>query len=353
LESAIEKLEMEAQELTLADWKKNKVKELDKYMEAKRKELWDKAEKLATRSEQFQREESARKLQHYESQFERDMAQFLQAKREQEHEHWRALEENEQTTGHVSPGGVQQQRQRQDQAMPPTLAAIQPAAVPSSILMVRASSSEPKSKTTQSATTHLTSSSTSTTESIRVHTRTIGVLDLPDEPVLSVGGLDQDEDQREKEDLDKFLGSASEDEQKRDDEEEEDEDEEEDDEDEGEDDNDDDEENISNSYGSDSSDEEETSEDEEEEDGHDESMMDPIERARKARAAAAAAGAFSSSSSSSLSTTSKASERVLARDGPTGFKKNSAAMGSTISLFSTLAKHPSSVSISRGNNPSS
>lgn len=36
LESAIEKLEEDAEVMTLADWKKSQVNELDKYMESKR-----------------------------------------------------------------------------------------------------------------------------------------------------------------------------------------------------------------------------------------------------------------------------------------------------------------------------
>lgn len=36
LEAAIEKLEMDAEVMSLADWKKSKVSELDKYMDTKR-----------------------------------------------------------------------------------------------------------------------------------------------------------------------------------------------------------------------------------------------------------------------------------------------------------------------------
>lgn len=36
LEAAIEKLEMDAEIMSLGDWKKSKVSELDKYMDAKR-----------------------------------------------------------------------------------------------------------------------------------------------------------------------------------------------------------------------------------------------------------------------------------------------------------------------------
>ncbi|KAG0088072.1 hypothetical protein BGZ93_010579, partial [Podila epicladia] len=196
LEAAIEKLEMDAEVMSLADWKKSKVSELDMYMDTKRKELWDKAEMLATRSEQFQREESVRKLQLYENQFERDMAHFRRSKKEQEQELWKSIEES----GDGAEGGVTISRTtdtldnvraassktlslsttRKRSAMPPTTTKIQLAAVPSSIISVRAASA------------------------------TAGVLDGMDQPVLTVGGVDQDEERREKEDLDKFLGSASE-----------------------------------------------------------------------------------------------------------------------------------------------
>ncbi|KFH68331.1 hypothetical protein MVEG_05149 [Podila verticillata NRRL 6337] len=303
LEDAIEKLEMDAEVMSLADWKKSKVSELDKYMDAKRKELWDKAEMLATRSVQFQREESARKLQLYENQFERDMAHFRQSKEEQEQELWKSIETGDGkggADGDGERGGSISQIDTLETmrpvvtktlslpgpgkrpAMPPTLSKIQLAAVPSSILSVRATSST-------------------------------GVLDDTSQPMLTVGGIDQDEDRREKEDLDKFLGSASENGDNSEDmqESEMDSDEDEDDEDD---------------------DDEEEEEEEDSSSGDD--ALDPIEMARKARASA-----------TSSSSGSKASEVSWAKGRP-GFK-NSNAMGSTISLFSTLAKHPSTTSISR------
>lgn len=254
---------------------------------------------LAKRSEQFQREESARKLQLYENQFERDMAHFRRSKEEQEQELWKSIEES----GDVTKGGATISRTTDTldnvraassntlsllttgkrPAMPPTTTKIRLAAVPSSILSVRAASA------------------------------TTGILDGMDQPVLTVGGVDQDEERREKEDLDKFLGSASENDdsssediQESEMDSDEDNDDDEDDDDEGE---------------VDSSSEDDT--------------MDPIEMARKARASAA----------SSSSSGSKASEASWAKGRP-GFK-NSNAMGSTISLFSTLAQHPSTTSISR------
>lgn len=256
---------------------------------------------LATRSEQFQREESARKLQLYENQFERDMAHFRRSKEEQEQELWKSIETGDGKGGAGGGGGgtisqidtldtvrpvvtktLSLPGSGKKPAMPPTLSKIQLAAVPSSILSVRAASAT-------------------------------GVLDDTNQPVLTVGGLDQDEDRREKEDLDKFLGSASEngDSSSEDMQESEmDSDEDEDDED----------------------DEEEEEEEEDSSSGDD--ALGPIEMARKARASA-----------TSSSSGSKASEVSWAK-GRQGFK-NSNAMGSTISLFSTLAKHPSTTSISR------
>ncbi|KAI7831318.1 hypothetical protein BC939DRAFT_438208 [Gamsiella multidivaricata] len=92
LESAIVKLEEEADALSLADWKKSKTTELDKYMEMKRNELWDKAELLSVRSEQFQKEEAKRKLRLYQNRFETDMAQFRKTQEEREQELWKIAE---------------------------------------------------------------------------------------------------------------------------------------------------------------------------------------------------------------------------------------------------------------------
>ncbi|KAG0326430.1 hypothetical protein BG000_001413 [Podila horticola] len=294
LEAAIEKLEMDAEVMSLGDWKKSKVSELDKYMDAKRKELWDKAEMLATRSEQFQREESVRKLQQYENQFERDMAHFRRSKEEQEQELWKAIDESGDGKGGGSSisragdtlGNVRRASSKtlslsdtgKRPAMPPTISKIQLAAVPSSILSVRAAAA------------------------------TAGVLDDTDQPALLVGGVDQDEDRRDKEDLDKFLGSASENDSSSED--------------------------IQESDMGSDEDEEDDDDEEEEGSSSEDDALDPIEMARKARASA-----------TSSSSGSKASEASWAKSRP-GFK-NPNAMGSTISLFSTLAKHPSTTSISR------
>ncbi|KAG0042539.1 hypothetical protein BGZ83_000348 [Gryganskiella cystojenkinii] len=89
LEAKIERLEEESEEMSLADWKRYKVVELDKYMETKRNELWDKAEMLSTRSEQFQKEEAVRKLRLYQNQFDSDMAHFRRTQEEKEHELWK------------------------------------------------------------------------------------------------------------------------------------------------------------------------------------------------------------------------------------------------------------------------
>ncbi|KAF9435010.1 hypothetical protein BGZ76_007041 [Entomortierella beljakovae] len=92
LEVMIGKLEIEAEEKSLSSWKKNKTDELDKYMETKRKELWDKAELLSTRSEQFQKEEAVRKLKLYQNQFETDMEKFRRIQQEKENELWKLAE---------------------------------------------------------------------------------------------------------------------------------------------------------------------------------------------------------------------------------------------------------------------
>lgn len=250
---------------------------------------------LATRSEQFQREESARKLQQYENQFERDMAHFRRSKEEQEQELWKAIDESGDGKGGGSSmsragdtlGNVKQVSSKtlslsgtgKRPAMPPTISKIQLAAVPSSILSVRAAAA------------------------------TAGVLDDTDQPALFVGGVDQDEDRRDKEDLDKFLGSASENDSSSEDIQESD-------------------------MGSDEDEEDDDDEEEEDDSSSEDDALDPIEMARKARASA-----------TSSSSGSKASEASWAKSRP-GFK-NPNAMGSTISLFSTLAKHPSTTSISR------
>lgn len=255
---------------------------------------------LATRSKQFQREESARKLQLYENQFERDMAHFRRSKEEQEQELWKSIEVGDGKGGEGRGGGTISRIDTLDSvksvvtktlslpgsgersAMPPTLSKIQLAAVPSSILSVRAASAT-------------------------------GVLNDTDQPMLTVGGVDQDEDRREKEDLDKFLGSASEN---------------------GDSSSEDMQESEMNSDEDEDYEEDDNDEEEEEDSSSDDDALDPIEMARKARASA-----------TSSSSGSKASEASWAKGRP-GFK-NPNAMGSTISLFSTLAKHPSTTSISR------
>ncbi|KAG0206480.1 hypothetical protein BGX28_002063 [Mortierella sp. GBA30] len=91
----IQTLEEKDEVMSLADWKKSQTTELDKYMEAKRKELWDKAEILSTRSEQFQKEEAARKLRLYQNKFETDMERFRRNQEEKEQELWKKAEEIE------------------------------------------------------------------------------------------------------------------------------------------------------------------------------------------------------------------------------------------------------------------
>ncbi|KAG0227301.1 hypothetical protein BGW41_003857 [Actinomortierella wolfii] len=84
LEEAIEKLELDAEVVQFADWKKERVNELDRYMDAKRKEMWDKAELLAARSQEYQREESQRRLKMIEEQFASDMDEFRRRKMAEE-----------------------------------------------------------------------------------------------------------------------------------------------------------------------------------------------------------------------------------------------------------------------------
>ncbi|KAF9927302.1 hypothetical protein BGZ65_006853, partial [Modicella reniformis] len=218
LESVIEKLEEKADVMSLTDWKRVQTAELDKYMEAKRKDLWDKAELLSTRSKQFQKEESARKLQLYQNQFQTDMAKYRRTQEEKKQELWNISElENE------------------------TLA------VPITVLMAQ-----------------------------------------------------KEEERKQQEDLDRFLGPASDNDSNEGAEEDNMEDDDDEDEDEDDDDDDDDDE------------DEESSEDD----------LDPIAKARKARVAAAAAAAAAA---------------TIPRS----------STGSTISAFSALANHPSTTSLSK------
>ncbi|KAG0267383.1 hypothetical protein DFQ27_008801 [Actinomortierella ambigua] len=84
LEEAIEKLEEDAEVVQFADWKKERVNELDRYMDTQRKEMWDKAEMLAARSQEYQREESQRRLKMIEEQFASDMDEFRKRKMAEE-----------------------------------------------------------------------------------------------------------------------------------------------------------------------------------------------------------------------------------------------------------------------------
>lgn len=284
LESAIEKLEEDAEVMTLADWKKSQVNELDRYMEFKRKELWDKAELLSTRSKQFQKEEAARKLRLYQNQFETDMEQFRRIQEERQQDLWKLAEvEND----------------------------------PDSVEVVETLGTTHQDLESASSRRDLGSTTQATTLAARTATTAAALrrLKLGDDEVSKavlanpsslLGYQDdyEDEDLREKEDLDRFLGPATESDSKEDDGD----DAEEEDESESE-------------VGESPSDEEEedTSEEEEDEEtSEDDEYLDPIEKARRARAAVAAAAAG---------------------------KNGKAATGSTISAFSALAKYSSTTSL--------
>ncbi|KAK3838575.1 MAG: hypothetical protein JOS17DRAFT_770915 [Linnemannia elongata] len=285
LESAIEKLEEDAEVMTLADWKKSQVNELDKYMESKRKELWNKAELLSKRSDQFQKEEAARKLRLYQNQFETDMERFRRTQEERQQDLWKLAEaENDPDSVEVieTLGGTQQDlesalsKQRDLGSTQATTLAARTATTAAALRRLRLGDDEVSK----------------------------AVLANPSS-LLGYQDDYEDEELREKEDLDRFLGPATESDSKEgdgDDAEEEDESESE--------------------VGESPSDEEEDTSEEEEEDeetSEEDEDLDPIEKARRARAAVAAAAA-------------------------TG-KNSKAATGSTISAFSALAKYSSTTSL--------
>ncbi|KAG0312947.1 hypothetical protein BGZ99_009194 [Dissophora globulifera] len=261
LESKIEKLEEDADILNLADWKKSKTVELDKYMESKRKELWDKAELLSLRSEQYQKEEAARKLLQYQNQFETDMAHFRRTQEEQVQELWKIAEADGAT------------------------AAIVAGEASGSLNNQRATSSSPAPGTPLARRSGVQG----------------GTLIHPEADRRAI----EDEEAREKEDLDQFLGPATESDSREDD---------------NGDDQSVDEDDDENDVGDESEEEEEEEEEETSEDEEDDDL-DPIAKARKARAAAAAAAAASVSTAGST--------------------------GSTISAFSALANQLSTTSLPR------
>ncbi|KAG0269157.1 hypothetical protein BGZ95_002165 [Linnemannia exigua] len=293
LESAIEKLEEDAEVMTLADWKKSQVTELDKYMESKRKELWDKAELLSTRSEQFQKEEAARKLRLYQNQFETDMAQFRRTQEEKQQDLWKLADADadsgDEAAKEVSAG-------RQESTLSPASAS-GPVPMATALAATAAAATTAALRRLQLGISSNGKASASTVSLVNPSTSST---------LLAYQDDYEDEEQREKEDLDKFLGPATESDSKEDVDVEEDEEESE------------------SEVGESPSDEEEISEDEEYEEetsDEDDDYLDPIEKARRARATAAAAAAAAAQP---------------------GTKKST---GSTISAFSALAKYSSTTSL--------
>ncbi|KAF9173086.1 hypothetical protein BGX20_004110, partial [Mortierella sp. AD010] len=272
LEAMIEKLENEAEVSSLAEWKKTKTAELDKYMESKRKELWDKAELLSTRSEQFQKEEAARKLRLYQNQFETDMEKFRRTQEEKNQDLWRIAE---------AEAGIVTMESPLDRI------GLSNKADPATGVLSNVGGTNSKTSFT--------------------------VVDLmASHP--AVLNEQEEEKRREKEDLDNFLGPATESDSKEEDEDEEEDEEEEEEE----------ERDVLGDEDIDEEDDEDSEEDEEDEDEEDDSEddLDPIAKARKSRAQAAAAAAKLSQSKSNT-------------------------IGSTISAFSALSSHPSTASLSR------
>ncbi|KAG0003291.1 hypothetical protein BGZ79_001201 [Entomortierella chlamydospora] len=270
LEAMIEKLENEAEVSSLAEWKKTKTAELDKYMESKRKELWDKAELLSTRSEQFQKEEAARKLRLYQNQFETDMERFRRTQEERNQDLWRIAE---------AEAGIVTMESPLDRI------GLSNKADPATGVLSNVSGTNSKIPLT--------------------------VVDLmAGHP--AVLNEQEEEERREKEDLDNFLGPATESDSKEEDEDEDEEEEEEE------------ERDVLGDEDIDEDDDEDSEEDEEDEDEEDDSEddLDPIAKARKSRAQAAAAAARLNQSKSNT-------------------------IGSTISAFSALSSHPSTTSLSR------
>ncbi|KAG0289222.1 hypothetical protein BGZ96_007172 [Linnemannia gamsii] len=299
LESAIEKLEEDAEVMTLADWKKSEVNELDKYMESKRKELWDKAELLSTRSEQFQKEEAARKLRLYQNQFETDMAQFRRTQEERQQDLWKLAEiEAEADPDAPAIVTVEGSGARQDTSSVSSRSELDPSSA-TATLATRAA-------TTAAALRRLRLGDDDVSKAVLANPSSL----------LGYQEDYEDEELKEKEDLDRFLGPATESDSKEDDE---DDDVEEDESDVGESPSDEDEEEGT-------SEEEEEEEDDDEETSEDDDDLDPIEKARRARTAAAAAAAAAAATAG-------------------GNSNKATVTGSTISAFSALAKYSSTTSL--------
>ncbi|KAF9917855.1 hypothetical protein FBU30_000501 [Linnemannia zychae] len=276
LEDAIQKLEEDAEVMTLADWKKSQIADLDKYMESKRKELWEKAELLSIRSEQFQKEEAARKLRLYQSQFEADMAQFRRTQEEKQQELWKLAEadgEADQTSARYYADNSDTQ----------------------SINTLKRDSSP----------AHASTSTLLATTATRDALRRLQIGDdiakaMVTDPSSILGYQDnyEEEELREKEDLDRFLGPATESDSKEDDDAA------------GEDES---ESDLGESPSDEENEENVSEEEDEEEEETSEDELDPIAQARKARAAV--------------------------------IRGNNNVAGSTISAFSALAKHTSTTSL--------
>ena len=245
--------------------------------------MWDKAELLSTRSEQFQKEEAARKLRLYQNQFETDMAQFRRIQEERQQDLWKLAE------AEFDPDSVEVAA-----TLGSTHQDLESASSKYDLGSTHATTLAAKAATTAAALRRLKLGDDEVSKAVLAN------------PSSLLGYQDDYEDDklREKEDLDRFLGPATESDSKEDDGD----DAEEEDESEGE-------------VGESPSDEEEedTSEEEEDEEtSEDDEDLDPIEKARRARAAVVAAAAG---------------------------KNSKAAAGSTISAFSALAKHSSTTSL--------
>ncbi|KAG9072490.1 hypothetical protein KI688_000261 [Linnemannia hyalina] len=284
LESAIEMLEVDAEVLTLADWKKSQVNELDRYMESQRKELWDKAELLSMRSEQFQKEEAARKLRLYQNQFETDMAQFRRTQEERQQDLWKLAEAeiDLESVEVVKTLGANHQD-------------LESASSRRDFVSTQATTLAARTATTAAALRRPKLGEDEISKAVLAN------------PSSLLGYQDDygDDEMREREDLDRFLGPATESDSKEDDG---------DDAEEGGE--------SESEIGESPSDEEEDDTGEEEENEEtsedDDEDLDPIEKARRARAAVAAAAAG---------------------------KNSKPATGSTISAFSALAKYSSTTSL--------
>jgi len=276
--------------MSLADWKKSQTMELEKYMEAKKNELWDKAELLSTRSEQFQKEEAARKLHQYQNQFQTDMERFRRTQEEKQQaflSSHRTADEFTQTTTRV---------------------VVEPSGEHGAHGIPHSGSAPPPRNGSKN-------------RILRVPEETFPVALLASEVLLH-----EEERRRDKEDLDQFLGPAAESDFKDDDEDDNDEkkDEDEDTEDEDTEDGTEDETELSED-GTEEEEEEDDDDDEEEDEDASDEDLDPIANARKARAMAAAAAQNN------------------------GGANKVTESGSTLSAFSALGRHasPSTVSLSK------